>query len=85
MNLSENSRYKYFVPVESYILFPVCLGVLFCAFATITREMTNYNLMIFLYITIVEDIQSQAKAYVNDAFSSLPKQTYVNSWLNVPI
>ena len=31
MNLSENSRQKYFVPVESQILFPVCLGVLFCA------------------------------------------------------
>ena len=30
----------------SYILFPVCLGVLFFAFATITREMINYNLMI---------------------------------------
>ena len=48
--------------------------------------MTNYNLMIFyIHIAIVEDVQSQAKAYVNNAFSSLPKQTYVNSWLNVPI
>ena len=41
---------------------------------------------------LVEDVysvllQSQAKAYesVNDAFSSLPKQTYVNSWVNTYI
>ena len=61
----------------------MCLGVLFCAFATITREMTNYNLMILYlnnYLTRVRlSVCSFVRLFVCLSVAKVPTWRHLQS------